>query len=486
MTIGFRHIQRSIAILAPAALAGGLVWHATAAGLVFTPDGVAYLEAARSFAAAGALWVRTECGRSHSWMTALAPFYSIALGLGIKGGWEPFAWARVLNALLAAISAGVLSEGVLLLSESPIAAFLAGAGAATLPDALMSERSMLSESLAIALTLAGWLMLHAALAKGLRRLVWMSAILLGLAAVTRFDTLLLAVPGAVCIWLAMRRKQTVAAFVALWAVPSVVLAVLNRIFAGGASPRTFAVHFPPFGQWEEAAKTTATWTGGELPGIAAIVLVGGALAAIAVAVFLTRRTGTLLAAGFLFTYLATLAAARCFFDITIDLGEHRHLLPAFYFAILAFSAILPRAALIPVLCVFPLVHFPAAIHPLPVRARYNANHPYWNTSETLAAADDLAMRGVCVYSNGPNVVYRRSDIPGKWLPRRVEWFTARPEPWCENTLKESAAGSGSAFVFFNALLDPESSIVSQPALVRCLGRVKQIRLRDGIILLPAP
>ncbi len=486
MAIGARNLASWIAVLVPALFAAGLVWRATAAGLVFTPDGVPYLEAARSFSASGALWVRTECGRSHAWMTALAPFYSVILGLGAKAGWEPFAWARVLNAICAAAIAGALSWSALLQSDSPIAAFLAGIAAATLPDALNSERSMLSEALCIALTLTGWLLLRMGRSKEGGRLIWCSAVPLGLAAVTRFDTLLLVVPAAVCVWLATRRRRTVATFAAVWLLPSALLSFVNRIFAGGASPRTFAVHFPPFRLWEEAAKTMAAWAGaGAIRGVAAFVLVSAALAAIAVAVSRSRRYAALLAAGFLFTYLATLAAARFFVDITIDLGEPRHLLPSFYFVILALASILPRRLLIPLLCVLPLVHLRTALRPADVGAQYNSNHPSWRTSETLAAASDLAARGVCVHSNAPDVVYRRSGTPSEWLPQRVEWFTARPEPWCE-TARRIAADPQSAFVFFDARLDPESSVASQSELLRCLGRVREIRLSDGSILLPSP
>ena len=134
-----------LATCIPACLAVGMVWRATTEGVAFTPDSVAYLQASRSFAAEGGLWQRADCGESHVRLTHYAPLYPVMLGVGIKAGWDPFAWGRVLNTLCAGVAVLAITLGALRLSGSAWAAMLSGCAVALLPQFVTNFRALLSE-----------------------------------------------------------------------------------------------------------------------------------------------------------------------------------------------------------------------------------------------------------------------------------------------------------------------------------------------------
>jgi hypothetical protein len=478
-------LVRLLAVVASCCLAAYVVWRATAAGLTFTPDGVAYLEAARSFAVEGRLWLPTDCGLSHTWLNAYAPLYPVLIGLGIKAGWDPFGWARVLNILCAALATAAAAWATLRLSGSALAALLAGCAIAMLPESLANYRSIQSEPPCIALVMMGLLALEIGLSTRSIRTVWLAALSLGLAAVARYGALPLLAPAALFVWLMARRIRPVIEFLAVGTIPTVIVALVNRYFSGGAPPRPFALHLPHAREFVNAAKTIAEWfSAATASGIWETVLVAVGLAATTAFVFRRGnfRGGAALALALLFTHMLVILAARTFFDITVDLGDQRQLILLFSLWIVALGGALPLWLLIPVLAFFPAIHLRDAVHrPAAVKAEYNSNHPSWRGSETLARAGALDP-GVCLYASRPDVIYRRFNRPVEWLPQRVEWFTARPQPWCLTAKESLARHPRSAYLFFDTSSDI-GSVVSEPELTDCLRHTVRIRLRDGTILL---
>ncbi len=479
-----------IAVVASGCLAGFMVWHDTAAnGVAFTPDGVEYLEAARSFAASGRLWIRTNCGMSRAWLKDLAPLYPILIGLGIKAGWAPLAWARIVNALCAALTAGAVSWGTLRLSGSLLAALLAGAAIATLPDALQFYSAFLSEPPCLALVTLGWFALSEGLSTESRRTIQLAAVLLSLAAIDRFAVQPLVVPAALCLWLAARQARIVIEFLALWMVLPLALALVHAHFTGSIPSRPFSVHLPPASEFVDTAANVAQWldvtrvSGGWLMFVMALTLVSVAAAVIRKNKF---RGGGVLALAFMLTSTLVLLITRSFLDVTVRVSEPRHLVLLFPLGIVTLAAALPRWVLIPVLAIFPSLHFrEALLHPPTIAMQYNGGHPGWRTSETLERVGQLDS-SVCLYSSSPDLIYLRYNRPSEWLPKRVEWFTGTAAPWCETLKKQQMRHPNSAYVYFDANARPSSRIVPESELAACLGGTVRTRLKDGNIDVPVP
>ena len=72
-----------------------------------------------------------------------------------------------------------------------------------------------------------------------------------------------------------------------------------------------------------------------------------------------------------------------------------------------------------------------------------------------------------MYSNAPDVIYRRYDRPVEWLPEPVEWFTGRTQAWCETARQDLARHPRSAYVYLDARTRP-APVVSEPELTGCL------------------
>ena len=86
----------------------------------------------------------------------------------------------------------------------------------------------------------------------------------------------------------------------------------------------------------------------------------------------------------------------------------------------------------------------------------------------------------------PDLIYLHHNIPAEWLPQRVEWFTGRPEPWCEAAKETLARHPRSADLFFDAHAERGLSVVSEQEWTDCLRHTARIRLKDGTIVLPVP
>jgi len=475
-----------VAIAVPAFLAAWIVWQATAQGVTFTPDGITYLEAARSFGRENRLWMLTDCGLSHDWLNYLGPWYPALLGSGMKVGLEPFAWTRALNILCAVIATASAAWGALRISGSAVAAALAGCAIALLPASTASYRAMLSEPPYLALVLLGWLALSIGTSGGPAWTVRAAAVAFGLAAATRYAALPLPFAAAVFLWWTMRRLRPAIEFVAVALIPTILFAAVRLRFSGSEPPREFAFHPPRWSDLAETVKTLVGWLGVHVSATWGAILLAVLLGSLILLLALPGKlaSGAGLALLLLSTHLIAILGAKTFFDTSIEIQLPRQLLLLFPLGVLALCGALQPRLLIAALAMLAAIHVRAGLHPQPVQAMYNSNSPEWRDSETLARIGEITP-AACVYTNAPDVVYRRYEQHAEWLPQPTAWFTGHAMPWCDIAKKDLARHPRSVYVFFDAHLTSSPS-VSEAELTGCLTRLTRVRLRDGTILLPEP
>lgn len=183
-------------------------------------DSAAYVATARNLAAGLGPRLPDAAGVLHP--NALTPpFYSIVLALGAAGGLDPLGWARVLNILLAFLFPAAFGLLAARAGAQPWLGPLLAALFACFPALFANAASAMSEQLFLCLGFSGLLLLISDRPVSPRRL-FLSAGLVGLAALTRYAGAAFVLAAVILVWLGAaslpsRRRWGQAALYALGA-----------------------------------------------------------------------------------------------------------------------------------------------------------------------------------------------------------------------------------------------------------------------------
>ncbi len=479
--------RRAVAnMTAPHVLAAGmaalfaacLVYRASSCGLRFTPDSRAYLDAAHSLASNFGLWLHDGCGKTR-WMTHFPPLFPALLALGLQAGAEGLAFARFMNILCAAVSAGSLAWFTARCSGKAVAGFCAGAALATLPAFLTVHSWFLSEPLFLSIFVLAMIALSLAVEQESGRLVALAGTLFGLAAASRFAALAFLPAVVAYLWFAARNRRLILWFICASSIPTLFVAALNTYYTGNWSDRGISVHPIDRDYWLQGLNNFSEWFGMDGFGLRLKVLlfIAGITVAGILAVNRRLRTpGFLLSITLAASYFLLLAGARLLSDEGDIELEARHLLPLFCLLVISVATFKARWPALLCLVFLALVHWRSVVAAPVLRpARDNSNHPAWKESETLRYASQVAQQG-CLYSTSPDVVYLYSGKQSFWTPHTED------KNWCGALHQDLVRRRPAAFILLDGADYARHQLIPAPQLRACLSTAREVTLQDGSVL----
>ncbi|HEU4566250.1 MAG TPA: phospholipid carrier-dependent glycosyltransferase [Gemmatimonadaceae bacterium] len=388
-------------------------------------DSANYIAAARSLAQGDG--VRARDGEP---LTHYPPGYPVVLALSTAVGADPLHGARVIDAMLFALLVGVVGLVAWRASRSGWVALVAAGLVLTTPDLATLGGMAMSESLAIALGLAGLAGLAVARDDDDRRAFYGSALAIAGSILTRYAAGAFWLAGATLLVVWRRPRAALRWSVVVW-LPVLAWLVRNRLVAATATHRELAWHPPPWAELHTALATLGGWLL-VTPRLSALAAAAGVAALIGLGVVAVRERHPIaraLALGAL-AYLLCLYLARTVADAVIPF-DARLLSPAGVFL----------AALLPILaaCHWPRAHWLVivAVLLLAVKARQTViwarvaarnglelQHYSWRDSRTLAHLPS----GGPLYVNWAAVPYLLRGRNVAELPRRLISSSWHPNP----------------------------------------------------------
>jgi hypothetical protein len=490
---------RLLLVVILALASASLVWYATAWGIGTSPDSVAYIGAARNLAAGRGLTVPFG-GLVDGPMTHHAPLYPALLSTFGFTGSDPANVARFLGSLI--MAANVLLAAFLVRRMLPSAIWppiLAGLLVAISPTLLEIHSMAWSEPMFIFLGFIGL----AFLAEGLEKRSWMlvvaSALLIGLAVLTRYAGLALIATGGAGILLyahGSRLKRLVyAAGYAIIAVLLLAIWSMRNATTGSASlPRSLNFHLIERSQLWQGMATTTSWllmpenapTPIHLVALGLLGLVTGA-----VILWLWRQRRPVqpvfditwgMVGLFIPVYGFFLLLSISFFDANTPL-DSRILSPLYFASVIILVVLFSRfaeasqtrfwrVALLGCTAMLVVGYGQAALPWL--RSVHQQGIGFsavaWQQSPVMAKVRDLPA-GILVYTNAPEAIYFNGNHRALRLPRSFETVSQQANP---NYAAEIAAAQQqlatrqAVVVFFTHLgrqVDPsEAELVEELSL----------------------
>lgn len=444
-----KHLIGALAALA--ILAGALAIWMTRQGPGLNPDSAYFIAAARSIAAGEG--VRTMAGAP---LTHFPPGYPAVLALARLGATDPLRAARWIDAALFAALAVTVGVVAWRASSSARASVAAVCLVLTTPDLAALGALALSESLAIALGLAGL----AALATGpderqRARRTW-SALAIAGSILTRYAAGAFWLAGALVLLRRRQWREAVRWSIVVW-LPVLAWLVRNHVVGHSATHRTVAWHPPALADLGTGLATIGKWLL-VTPKLAALAPVAGAVGLIAVAAIGVRaRDGvpSVLAVGVL-AYVASLLLARAVADAMIPFDARLLAPTGIFLAVLA-------PALLALRWPHGRVLWLAVALGLAVKARYELlwgrsaaanglmfSNVAWRTSRTVAR---LPADGP-LYANWVGAPYLLRNRVAMEIPRRYSSTSGKPTPDYRDQLA-AMARTGGTVVYFDTWETPK-------------------------------
>ena len=504
-----------LAIAGSAALLAGTRW-----GIGASPDSVYYIGAARNILEGRGYSLPAVDG-SDTPLTHLPPFYSALLALLGSSGLGVSQAARWLNVLL--FGAGIFMVGLLTSRlAGPGESWIALVGAFLFLTSVVALEFYLmawSEPLFIFLGLLGLILLGRYLDSP--KLGWLlaSAVLTGLALLTRFAGAAFVVTGAIGILFfspgkAARRLLNTGLFGGLSSIPILLWLIRNTRVGGTATSREFVFH--PIGklQISQGLTTLASWlfipdTARTLVKIGVLLIIAlGISAAIILAMRSMQASEDRSFSGrfakipgivkllviFILVYPVFLVFSLSFFDANTPLDQ-RILSPVFVtgLILICFALIevfkrrgkyrlfkLALSLLAFLFCIFYLIDGVGLLAQA-YRTGIGFNSAAWQQSATLKGIQQLPP-GVDIFSNAPEGILLHTGRPALTLPRKMNLVIQRPNPdYPENlaAMLNKMEEDGDVIVYFKGLDWP--SLPSEQELVETLPIRVLERYADGTI-----
>lgn len=423
-------------LLAPAALAIGLAFIATARGPGLTPDSAYYIAAARSLVHGHGL--RTMGGAP---LTHYPPGYPAVLAIPALVGSGPLRAARWTDAILFAALVALVALIAWRASDSLGAAVVASLLVLTAAGIDTFSARVLSGPLAVLLALGALAVLD--------RWPVRSALLMAASMLTRYAMGAFWLAGVVVL---LRRRQVREA--SRWSLvawlPVIAWLLRNELVAHSATHRALAWHPPPFHDVRMGLGTLAAWLMLR-PWTYALSLpiAIGALAVLAIIAYRERTSlrGTLATAAL--TYLACLWLARSVADAMIPFDARLLAPAAICIAIIAATFLgqyAPRARwlwLVAGIAVAAQATGAIAWARAADRDGLGYNATRWRQSETVAR---LPAQGP-LYTNWIAVPYFLAGRVAREIPRRYNAWSGRATPHYGDSLAVLAKSGGSVVYF---------------------------------------
>lgn len=246
----------------PAALIGALILLVTMSqGVGTNPDSAVYISTARSVLAGDGFTALSFWGRREP-LTHYPPLYPIVLAAISLIGGEPLEDAKWLNIVIFPVNI-ILVGLVLWASTGSVLSSLAGSLLAlSSPDLLEAHSMAWSEPLFILLWLAGFYALSSHLKSGSYLALISSAILIGLAAITRYVGVACICAGTLVLFITNLKRPTNAIwFAAVSSFPVVIWTLRNVQQTGNVANRHILFHPLKSENIKEAAYTIVKWFG---------------------------------------------------------------------------------------------------------------------------------------------------------------------------------------------------------------------------------
>ena len=443
---------------------------ATRWGIGASPDSVVYIGAARSIAAGQGYRYPAWTGPGEP-VTHFPPLYSFILALGGAVGIDPLSGARLLNLLLYA--ANGLFFGSVLLAHGGKSGWLPALGTFLLLTSIpmLTIHSMAwSEPLFLLLGFLSLLLLAKHIQAKNTLLLVASALLAGLALLTRYAGIAIVTSGFISLVIFRtesfrKRLLNGLAYCGLGILPGLVWALRNQWVAGTATNREIIYHPISPSTLANGVKILASWAmvpdslSTPLLGIVLLALLSGFLA---IVFFLMRKTAYqhhlslkgllqripvyhVMLGVFILVYAGFLILSISFIDANTPM-DHRILSPIFWGgALLFFSLFMPPVRVelgnFSRVIMIGLVLFSLGYSWLATKFVLNGfregiglNSLVWQRSETIAQVKRLPAE-TPVYSNAAEAVYLHTYHPALRIPREIELVTGQPNPEYESILQ---------------------------------------------------
>ncbi len=517
MWLGTRWLLLLLALAAPvlALLRTGL--H----GIALHGDSVTYIAVARNLTAG--------VGYTHfdgTPLTGWAPLYPTLLALiDLALGVDPLSGARFFDAAvfgLIVYFAGLLFQRYL---TQPFLVVVGTAFVLLSPDMLRLSTYGLSEPFFILLTIAFLLGMNRYLNKNSLQTLLLTAIVVGLAGVTRYIGVTLILAGAAAIL--FNRRCTVRTrilhllfFCAVASLPLLLWAFRNIQLTGLPTDTRGPSKYPLYYNLYYAFVFHLNWffpvhfigvtatSRGALAVLAAVTgYLAGALLKPKDLVRLLRLGSLKLDAVSIFyiTYVSFLVALSTV--IGIERIGYRYLAPAFVPAVLIILYImeqelsstgktvaiglmgtrarLPRSPL--VIALLAGVFAIAAVREVvtiarPVEPDDNVNHIAWQTSDTIQLARRIWLsqgEGIVMYSNVPFALYAQAGIPARWVPAAKRHQSSEPRRPVESLVGLWPETPRAYLVWFDA--QEKGQLFGVESLQKIADFTRIARLEDGTV-----
>jgi hypothetical protein len=522
-SLGFSQKHGLIGLLILAILGFIGVIMVTRWGIGTSPDSIVYIAGARNLASGLGFNTISESGKPQA-ITQLAPFYSVALALLDLLGLDPLQGARILNAIL--FAGIVLLVGLILFEFLPghtfgaLLAPLLGASLILLPGFMVEIYSMAwSETLFIFLALLGFWILSHALENQSTSLLVGSAILIGLAFLTRYIGVVLVAAGICSIvlfsTLPFRRKSSqVVLFGFVSAAPLLLWLLHNTLTSQTATNRQLLFHPINREQVGLGLTTLGSWFLIPDRSSGVIKLIPYLLILMVMAAVLLSKYNqpghrkswaswvTLedlpimirIIILFIPMYIAFLMLSLSFIDANTPL-DTRILSPIYVTGVILViyflyeglallrTPVLLKLAISIVSAIFLAGVLWGSIQY--IATAYTDGIGFtsrrWRDSPTLALLMDYPA-GQIVYTNAPEALYLYTHLDTQSVPRKYESANQRPNDQYDAELlaiKKNIINHGGKIVYFDSLMRP--NLPSEQEILQKLNLQLLVRTEDGFI-----
>lgn len=482
----------------------GLFLFATPWGIGTSPDSAGYILQARALHDGEAL-----AGVGTQW----PPVYTVVLaGTALVAG-DPLIGARALNMLLFAANAVLMGIFVARVTGYRWLAFASGLLVLTATPVLLVHAYAWSEALFLCLGFPGLLVLAQYIRSDKWQFLLLAAVLLALAALTRYAGIPFILTGMLGVAATSRnalwtRVRIAVLFGLVSALPLLLWLGWSFLQSGTAGNRELAFHPISRTQIWQAVFTMTGWLHVPVatPGLFRLLLVAILLfVAVTLGVIAFRRRDVRdlpaisepfvwLVMLFVPTYLGFVVLTVSFLDANTPLDD-RILAPVFIaMLVLAMTGVsivlrlitrqkLVREVIIATLGVLVLAQLGSAMSWIRTYRQMGLGYssPAWQQSETVAAVRALPPQ-VSVFSNAPEAIGLLARREAHSLPRKNAAMLGEANAGYDDevaALREAVA-SGAVVVYFDALADRPVATASELASKMALVPLK--RTSDGFIL----
>ena len=419
----------------------------TPGGIGIYSDSVVYVGVARNLLRAEGLTYFDDNGQMAP-ITHYAPLYPLMVsGLGLAGI-DPLEGVRWLNALLFASNI-ILAGWIVFASTHSVAASVAASFlTATAFPMVQIHSTALTEPLCLFLGFIGLFLIAQHINGSKQWMLYLSALSIALSSLTRYAGLIFVLTGTaalICLntWHWKRKLICASLFLISSALPVLAWVIRNKLSAGNAVNRTFAVHLPGIKDLATAVDAVCLWffpvtlLGEAIWPRLLILLVGiGVLSWSATKMVLLNSRLHQICVVSIVGYAAFIFASRCLLDAAIPL-DTRMLSPAYFAAmIIVVSAVwvgrtraLTNMSPLGRFSIY-LVFMLSTLQAIPAMAWLKISYTTgiglaakgWKDSESMRFIGRLDAT-IPIYTNAPDLIFMFLNRRTYMLPRKLDPYS---------------------------------------------------------------